>query len=388
MGKVEKTTMVLNYVKSSVKKGIYPKGSELHKKFRIYDDLNLNMKDIYRILGVNLLLVPNKPAQTKEEVKKLLIEYVKNEVKKKHYPSRREIENNFHVRLQGIFDGIENLYKEAKISYRRIENQDIKYKKAKKFLEVIVKILKKNKFKVVQIKNPNQQGIDVIISLSKKKIIGIELKAYNQFERVKMKDIKQLEKFYKNNDFKEIWLLTTSSRVPKEIPKWLNIMKYEDLKKWCYKEELQTLKEIRKKSVHQDTPHRLQKKQLIINYIRKNGQKGKFVGARNINDDLRLYVYSYFKNMDEIYKMAEIDIPLSRLWHMRDKKFKEEVKQKNLEKILAFIKSEIKKGHFPSGEDIGKAFDYSHIWNRYKVNDLYKMLGLPTYLERKSSGLS
>jgi hypothetical protein len=106
------------------------------------------------------------------------------------------------------------------------------------------------------------------------------------------------------------------------------------------------------------------------------------VSALEILKGTGLYVYTYFRNMDEAYEKSGIEIPLSRLKCMRNKKLIKKVKQQQLQKILSFIKEEVNKGHYPSGIDIGKAFQYSHIWNRFKVNDLYRMLGLPTYLER------
>jgi hypothetical protein len=65
------------------------------------------------------------------------------------------------------------------------------------------------------------------------------------------------------------------------------------------------------------------------------------------------------------------------------------LERKKLEnKVLSFIKGEVRKGRYPSGVEIGKVFGVKHIWNYWKVNDLYRKLKLPTYLERKSMGLS
>jgi hypothetical protein len=384
MNKYQKIENILKYVKASIRKGNYPRGNDIHKKFGIYY-LGLTMKDIYKILNVDLLQIPKKPSGTKHEIKKLLIKYIRDETKKKHYPSRREIENQFKLNIDTMFVGIEDLYNAAGVVYRRVENQEIKYQKAQTFLKLILKMLKRNKFRIVSVKKPNQQGIDLIIGISKKRKIGIELKAYNQFERIKIKDIKQLERFNKTNYFKEIWLLTTSSRIPRKIPKWLTILKFEDLKKWCNKEELKILREIRKKSIHQETTDRLRKKQIILNYVKSNAEKGKYMGFKDILRDTHLCIYSYFKSMDDVYNQDGIKVSLFRSRYFKDKNIKERAQQKLLEEILSFIREEVKKGHYPSGVDIGKVFGVKHIWNYWKVNDLYKMLNLPTYLERKTS---
>lgn len=383
--KEQKINVVLKYVKSSLAKGIYPKANDLHKKFRIYD-YGIDIKTIYSKLGINFLLLPNKSHLMVEEIRKLLIDYIKNETSNGHYPTRREIQNKFRVSLSPVlFKGIKELYEKTNVTYKQVENQSIKIEKAKMFLKLVLNILERMEFEVLRIREPNQPGIDIIVDTPNGKI-GIELKAYNKFERIKKKDILQLKRFLEKERLKRAFIFTTTSRVPKNLPMNFKILTFQKLKKYCDKNELIILNEIREKSVHIETKEREEKRQKILDFIRENIKTGKCVSAIQILKETGLYPYTYFKNMDEVYEKSGIEIPLSRLKCMRDKNLIEKVKQQQLQKILNFIKEEVKKEHYPSGEDINTAFMYSNIWNRFKVGDLYRMLKLPTYLERIKNG--
>lgn len=382
-----KAERVLKYVKSKLNKGLYPTASELHRKFRIYDYPKITLLDIYKLLNVNFLILPKKPSRSKDHVKKLLLQYIKSEVRKGYYPSLHEIKNQFHIDVYQSFNGIEDVYKTVGLKYKRVENQDIKFQKAQKLLNLSKKIIQKSKFKILESRGVNQRGIDILIETPFGKA-GIEIKAYNRFERVKKKDLEQITRFIKDEKLVKAFLFTTTDRIPKGIPKGITIFSYKHLKKFLSPKDVIVLKEIRNKSVHQETEDRKSKKRIILNFVKENAKRNRFVGADEILKEKRMYVYSYFKSMDEIYKQAEVKINLLRLKYFRNKILKNEEKQKIENEILSFIKREVKKGHYPSGVDIGKVFGVKHIWNYWKVNKLYRKLNLPTYLERKSMRLS
>jgi len=372
---------ILAYMKKCLKKMYFPSGNELHKKFRIYT-MGLTLKKIYSYLGVNFLLLPKKPSNSREEIKGLLINYLREEVSRNHFPSRKEIEQKFHLKIDGLFKGIEDLYRNAGLQYKQVENQAIKIEKARKLLKIALNILEKMKLKVLIVRGPNQQGIDIVIG-KPCRYIGVELKAYNKFEKVKKKDILQLKKFKIREKLTKVFLFTTTNRISTEIPPWVEVFTFKRLKNYCSKEEIKILNEIREKSIHFETKDKEEKRQRILDYVKKNAAKGKYLGADNILNELGIYVYTYFKNMDEVYEKAGIKVSLRRSRYIRNPKLKEKVRKELLNEILQFIQSKTAKGHYPSGIEIGKAFGVKNIWNYWKVGDLYKMLNLPTYLERK-----
>jgi hypothetical protein len=372
---------ILAYVEKCLKKRYFPSGNELHKKFRIYR-MGFTLKKIYSYLGVNFLLLPKKPSNSREEIKELLINYLREEVSRNHFPSRKEIEQKFHLRLDGLFKGIDDLYRSAGLQYKQVENQAIKIEKARKLLKIAINVLERMKLKVLIVREPNQQGIDIIVG-EPNRCIGVELKAYNKFEKVKKKDILQLKKFKAREKLIKLLLFTTTNRISTKIPPWVEVFTFKRLKNYCSEEEIKVLNEIREKSIHIETKDKEEKRQRILDYVKKNAAKGKYVGADDILHELGTYVYTYFKNMDEVYGKAGIKVSLRRSRYIRNPKLKEKVRKELLNEILQFIRDMVAKGHYPSGTEIGEAFGVKNIWNYWRVGDLYRMLNLPTYLERR-----
>lgn len=377
---------ILDYVRNEIRKGRYPTGTKLHKIFRIYER-GLDLYSIYSNIGIDPLKISHRSNKMRKDVKLSLLRFLKKEVMKGKYPSLREIKNNFHLDFYQYFDNVEQYYKEAGVTYKRVENQDIKFQKAQKLLNLSKKIIQKSNFKILESRGVNQRGIDILIETPFGKA-GVEIKAYNKFERVKKKDLEQIKRFTKEEKLVKTFLFTTTDRIPKIIPRGITIFSYNQLKKFLSPEDITILKEIRYKSVHQETEDRKLKKNIILNFVKENAKRNRFVGVDEILKEKEMYVYSYFKNMDEVYKQSKVKINLLRLKYLRNKILKNEEKQKIENQILSFIKKEVRNGHYPSGIDIGRVFGVKHIWNYWKVNSLYKKLNLPTYLERKSMGLS
>jgi hypothetical protein len=84
----------------------------------------------------NLLYYKGKrPTNSASDLKSELILYLREEYFKGHLPSKRELQNKFHLRLD---ISMENLYTTAGLEYKSLANQDIKSKKAKLLLDLIV----------------------------------------------------------------------------------------------------------------------------------------------------------------------------------------------------------------------------------------------------------
>lgn len=138
-----------------------------------------------------LRLHPKKrPRNINKEIKKELIRYIGNQVKEGHFPSRREIDRTFNIRLDSYFKNIRELYKEAGVKYKLCANQNLKSIKAKLLLELIIKNLRKFNLELILSRKIQERGIDILTKGDHKKI-GIEIKAYNKDEKLKLRDIRQ-----------------------------------------------------------------------------------------------------------------------------------------------------------------------------------------------------
>ncbi len=330
-----------------------------------------------------LLYSKNKrPKNSLNELKKEILDYLNEETKKGHFPSRRWIEKNFHLRFITISKNINSLYNEAGLIYKLTQNQEIKTVKAQLLLELIIKNIKKFGLKLILSRGIHERGVDIICK-NRDKRIGVELKAYNKNEKLKQRDIAQVEKFIEKEKLNKAIIVTTTNLKDKEIRKsgGIKIIYYNELinilKDMNVKEEFSF---IRKNSVNiQDTSKKI-KRQKILDFVsRKYCEDNKKAGCLEITRELHLDIYTYFRNLFEIYKILRIPPPLKN-------KPKQDIDSTNLwkEEFKRYILEEIKRGKkYPSGEDIGKHFGISHIWNITKVSELYKELGLKPYLERK-----
>lgn len=375
----------VDYVKYCIESGHYPSYHEIDAKFHIRY-LKLTMKQIYSQLDVCFLNLPRRPAACSSLLKKPLLNYVQLEVKENHFPSRRELERKFKVDIGKLFGGIDQLYFALGIKYKQQNSQTLKKDKANILTEIVVAILPKLHLVLLHAQKAHKRGVDILAKNAKSELIGIELKAYNQFEPLKQKHIVQLSKYIKKYSLKRGLLITTASKTDKlKVPTTIQIFLFDDLKKLCESDKsLQSqLKYIRDKSIHVQTHEYEVKKQRILNYIRANSSAGKYVGARDILQDLGLCLYTYFKNVDEIYQKTNALPSLNKIRYVQNKQHKAKLRKKMKNQILTYMREQVKKKHYPSGIDVGNNFGIKHIWNYFKMSDLYKELNLPTYLERK-----
>lgn len=339
----------------------------------------------------NLLHYSTKrPNNSYPLLKSELIEYLRQEVKKNHYPTRRELEQNFSLRLSELFYGIKDLYARAGIEYVQKNSQELKQKKADMLTRVVLNILPKWNLDVLEVTDVHKQGIDIVAQDMQNKLIGIELKAYNKYESVKKRNIQQLNRFLKQG-FSKIILITTTSKVqPKiEIPPEIQIITFNDLSKFVNKKQQSILEFIRNKSVHFETEEKTRKRQKILQYTEQKLKLGQDVSYVNILKDLHLDLYTYFDNISELFITVKSDLPLKILLQhgrigRRNSNTNMALRQIAINKILKYISQEIRKDHYPTAENIEKYFDISYIWNLVTMKELYHEQGYPAYLERKT----
>jgi len=323
-----------------------------------------------------------RPKNSINFLKKELLKYLNEEYKLNHIPSRRELESNFHFRFNTLSKNIDSLYREAGLKYKLTQNQDLKEQKANLLLKIILKNLKQFKVELIESRGVRDRGIDILTKTKTKKI-GIELKAYNKSEKIKKRDINQVKRFLEKEKLNEVKIVTTTNKIEKNliIPKNITIINFEILKNALPIKHIKQLIQIRKEPITIINLQRQVKKQKILDYVLKKYQNEEIKPTyANILKELHLDLYTYFSNLREIYKMLQIPPPLKN-------RAKTDIESINLWKkeIKKYILGEIQKGNkYPTGDEISKKFGISHIWNILKMSDLYNELELKPYHERKT----
>lgn len=326
--------------------------------------------------------------QNRKKVRKKLIRYLKEEVMKGHYPTRRYLERRFKINLAPVlFASIKDLYQKAGLYYKQKSSQELKNKKANILSEMVIDILPKLNLDLIESKSAHQQGIDILTKDKNNKVVGIELKAHNKYEPIKERNILQLKRFLEKYKLDKLILVTTSSRFHKMSKiNNLEIIDYYKLRKLCNDDQLSKLHFIRNESVHQETKEKQIKRQRILDYAKRKAKQGKDINHRGIAKDLNLHPFTYFDSINQIYQQASILPPLRKIGGRRNPKPNKEFFEKIILKILDYMREEITNGHYPSGIDVGKKLGVKHIWNYVTMGELYNRLGLSTYHKRKLRG--
>lgn len=323
-----------------------------------------------------------RPNNSLHSMETELVEFLRQESLKGHFPSRRELENTFHLHFGKSFGGIRGLYEKAGVGYRPQRNQATKYEKATLFTAIVLELLPKLGLVASKVRGVHEQGVDILALNKEQKRVGVELKAYTWFEMVKQRNIEQLKRFIAAENLDRCFLLTTTDRIMKSISLQPNItiVSYNALVKLADEKQVEKLNSIRSKSVNEESLWKEQKRQEIIRYAKQLVVQGERPSMQRLNNDLHIELPSYFKNIREFYRQAGISLP-SDLWGGH--RGRRELDSTVLNQFLAYIQEEVQKGRYPGGVDIGKKFGVSHIWNFVRVSELYEMLGIPPYRKRK-----
>lgn len=313
-----------------------------------------------------------------------LLTYVKKEVDKKHYPTRRHIQNKLGYDVIPMFKSISDLYSKAGIEYKQEISQELKNKKAELLTNIATSFLPKLGLELLEVRGVHDKGVDMIAINYQGKIIGIEIKAHNKYEPIKRSNFLQLIRFLKKEKLHKVILMTTTSRFENNLDKRHNIefIYYEKLKKLCTDSQLAQLNYIRDTSVHIKTNERIFKKQKIIDYTKRILSKNEDITYNKILKNLNLDAYTYFSTINDIYTEAGLLPPLGKIGGRRNKKFGKYYIT-IINKMLEYIKREIAKGYYPTGIDVGRKFKVKHIWNFVTMTELYQRLGIDTYHKRK-----
>ncbi len=383
--KLEIEESVLKYVKKELAKDRFPKYKEIKKLFKT-DQNKIKLSEIYFKLGFDILNFPIKrPNNSSSFLKEKLITYVKLEIAKNHYPSRRELENKFRVRLSGLFDGIEDLYLRTGSKYLQKSSQKLKLIKSTYLLDITLEdILPKLNLTLIKYHKSYQHGFDILTSNIHDKIILIELKAYNKFEPIKQKDIDQVKRFLEQNKSDDAIIITTTQKIQGtvKIPNNIRLILFDELRKIVDVKHQKKIKFIRSFSVHREVNEIEGKRNKIIQYAKERYSSGEDFSYSSVLKDLHIDTRTCFDSIYEIYKEAGVPFPIKRMRSLRSE-IHEKATNELKEKILQYVKEQVEKGRYPSGVEVGKKFGISHIWNIVKMSEIYHSLDLPAYHERK-----
>jgi hypothetical protein len=322
---------------------------------------------------------PNNSAST---LKNELISYLREEYAKGHLPSKRELQNKFHLRLD---ISIKNLYETAGLVYKSMANQSIKSQKARLLLDLVVNNLSLFGLELYKYRNVHERGIDILAKGGGQRI-GVELKAYNKFERLKNKDIEQVKRFILREKLDSAIIITTTDlgNISKHNNN-ITLIKYSLLKQILTRpDDITKLNFILTHSTNQEDFSKAVKRQQILDHVLTEYVKtGKKCSCIDIVRAKHLHIYTYFSGLSEIYQILKIPPPLGNMGGLRAKNPDKEAISLWKKEFKQFILEEIKAGRkYPSGVEIARHFGISNIWNVVKVSELYDELELKSYLKR------
>ena len=326
-----------------------------------------------------------RPNASIHKLQSELIEYLKEVVPTGYRPSARELQRKFSFNLYYLFSDIKDLYNKAGFQYKPINNQGIKSEKAIRLTELVVEILPKLGLKLVERRSVHQTGVDILTIDNCNLKIGLEIKASSEREFVKPRNIMQLRRFLTSEKLDKVILVTTTDRVCHlaQISDF-EIINYSALKLLCSKAQLKQLEYVRYFSIHNETKHKFVMRQKIIDYAKKLNANGEKISHKRINSDLHVEVFTYFDDLVDLYKQANIQVPMKLLGRRRSSIKYQILYDEYMAQILAYIQEEVRKGRYPSGVEISRVFGVSRIWNFVKVSYLYEQLGLLPYHKRKN----
>jgi hypothetical protein len=296
-----------------------------------------------------------------------IIKYIRLEVKKGHYPTKLEIDTKFHINIRG---SIKELYKIAKVEYKRDPNPFLRYEKEKKLANIIKELFPKLDYKIKKISigpsRPN--GADIILEDFEKRLIPVEIKAYQKFGKIGpakgspyiRNEILQLKGYIKNLNAPYGYLVTTTdNKTFRRFPKNIKILFGKDIRRLLLKfkmyKELKDLDWIRNSSISYRREEIYRKiRDKILSYITEKLKERKYVSEREIFEKFKVNPNSYFNGgMREIYKTLNIDVEMLPNYRMSRRFNKEKFKQR----IISFVKTENEKGHFPTYKEIQRKFN-------------------------------
>ncbi len=367
--KKENKRLILNYVRTSINKGHYPNYTQIQKDLHL--DIRLyfkGMKDIYNNLGMSYVKISKLKSIHKsklirdkklrfpvEKGRKKIIDYIKEESAKGHFPGLDEINEHFGIWIGTYFKNIRDAYKRAKINFRKKNlNPFIGQEKEEKLILISIALLNKMGYEILGISR--NSGADLIVKDKNGGMVPVELKAYHKNSNIPISnvfgvyenEIEQLKRYIEINNSSYGILITTTDRIRLKIPSNVILINGKELVRTLVKNNLSKylplVKWIRNTYQSYDkTIHLNNIRKKVADFILGKLSGGNYPTMREIQNQLNINIGTYFSGMQEVYRFARVKPPLEYL-----------PKNYVRNRVINYIKQRIKNGKRPSLEEVEK----------------------------------
>ena len=337
-------------------------------------------------------MTANITAKSKKCLKEEILEYIRTEAAKGHYPTFMEIEEKFRTNMRTHFSGIRDAYELAGIPYKREPNPFLKYEKEEKLTAISVKIFHKMGYLIEKTSiGPQGNGPDIILKNRNEELIPAEIKAYHRFGKIKEKQDDKSSRYFRNEIAQLLeyekqlkspygYLVTSTDRKTfQRVDQRIRILLSNDIKKllieYGMEEELKTLDWIRETASLTETEEKIRTtRDAIAVFVKNEIEKGKYVNKREIQAKFKIDLRSYFKSMKDVYQVVGVD-PYS-LSHAR---MGGQIDKNLLKKrITGYVRRKTKKGKHPTYKEIQRRFQcLPKLFFPGGIREIYESAGIP-----------
>jgi hypothetical protein len=315
-------------------------------------------------------MTTNITAKSKNGLKEEILEYIRAEVAKGHYPTFMEIEEKFRTNMRTHFSGIRDAYELADIPYKREPNPFLKYEKEEKLTAISVKIFRKMGYLIEKTSiGPQGSGPDIILKNRNEELIPVEIKAYHRFGKIKEKQSDKSYRYFRNEIAQLLeyemqlkspygYLVTSTDRKTfQHTDQRIRILFSRDIKKllieYGMENELKTLNWIRETASLTETKEKIKAtRDAVVAFAKKEIEKGKYVNNREIQTKFKIDLRNYFKSMKDVYQAVGVDsysLSHARMGGQIDKGLLKK-------RIIEYVRRKVREGDYPTYKEIQRTF--------------------------------
>ena len=315
-------------------------------------------------------MTTNIIAKSKKGLTEEILEYIRAEVAKGHYPTFMEIEEKFRTNMRTHFSGIRDAYELAGIPYKREPNPFLKYEKEEKLTAISVKIFCKMGYLIEKTSiGPQGSGPDIILKNRNEELIPVEIKAYHRFGKIKEKQSDKISKYFRNEIAQLLeyemqlkspygYLVTSTDRKTfQHTDPRIRILFSKDIKKlligYGMENELNTLDWIREKASLTETEEKVKTtRNVIVAFVKKKIEDEKYVSKREIQAKFKIDLRSYFKTMKDVYQAVGVDPYILSHARMGGQIDKDILKKR----IIDYVRRKVGEGNYPTYKEVQRTF--------------------------------
>ena len=321
-------SQILEFVLANYKKNIILTRTAIQNKFKIrFDYYFSSIRELYKICGLEKeFLIGARTSvrrKFKDEIRNLVLNYIRNQVKIGKYPSYREIKEKFGVNLNFYFLSILDAYKMIGINLIDKRNIFTSFKKQELLREITIYFLKNRGFRII--KKRNTLGEDILISDKEDNLIPVELKAYHKsislpnrlpyINKPYKNEFDQLRNYMRKHKSTFGILITSTSKIRSKVPKNIKLITGSILLKFLNNNGrvnlIKKLEWIRNTYSNSSKAIEIQKKRnIILDYFENSVKEGKVPTTRELERKFEIDLRTYFpKRINELYEYCGISIP-------------------------------------------------------------------------------